>query len=80
MAVIKVVELVGMSPTSWDDAVQNVVEEAARTLRHITGVDLVHQTACVEDGKITQYRATVHVAFQVEELRQIESAGEPHTR
>jgi hypothetical protein len=80
MAVIKVVELVGTSPTSWNDAVQCVVKEAARTLRHITGVDLVHQTAHVEDGKITQYRATVRVAFQVEEHGQIEGAGAPHTR
>ena len=80
MAVIKVVELVGTSPSSWNDAVQDVVKEAARTLRHITGVDLVHQTAHVEDGNITQYRATVHVAFQVEDHGQIEGAGEPSTR
>jgi flavin-binding protein dodecin len=66
MAVVKVVELVGTSKKSWDDAAQQAVAEAAESLRHITGVDLVHQTAHVEAGKIVEYRATVHVAFVVE--------------
>lgn len=67
MAVVKVVELVGTSSKSWEDAVHQVVKEASGSLRHITGVDLVHQTAHCEEGKITEYRATVHVAFKVEE-------------
>lgn len=66
MAVVKVVELIGTSPESWDDAVRQVVKEAYGTLRHIRGLDLVHQTAHVQDGKITEYRATVNVAFVVE--------------
>lgn len=66
MAVVKVVELVGTSKKSWEDAVHQVVAEASDSLRHISGVDLVHQTAHVEEGKITEYRATVHVAFAVE--------------
>jgi len=67
MAVVKVIELVGTSNKSWDDAVQQVVHEASATLRHITGVDLIHQTAHCKEGRITEYRATVHVAFQIEE-------------
>lgn len=67
MAVVKVIELVGTSNKSWDDAAQQVVSEASRTLRHITGIDLVHQTAHCVEGRITEYRATVHVAFKVEE-------------
>jgi dodecin len=66
MSVIKVVELVGTSEKSWEDAVQQVVREASHSLRHITGVDLVRQTAQVEDGRISEYRATVNVAFVVE--------------
>ena len=66
MSVIKVIELVGTSDKSWDDAVHQVVSEASQSLRHITGVDLVHQTAHVKNGAITQYRATCHVAFVVE--------------
>lgn len=75
MAVVKVVELVGTSKKSWEDAVHQVVKEASATLRHITGVDLVHQTAHVEDGKVTEYRATVHVAFAIEHHSHIVGAG-----
>lgn len=67
MSVVKVVELVGTSAVSWEDAVHNIVKHASASLRHITGIDLVHQTAHCEDGKLTEYRATVHVAFKVEE-------------
>lgn len=58
MSVIKVVELVGASNKSWEDAVNQVVAEASKSLRHITGVDIVNQTAHVENGKITEYRTT----------------------
>lgn len=66
MAVIKVIELVGTSHEGWEDAVKQVVKEASSSLREITGVDVVNQTALVENGNITEYRATVHVAFAVE--------------
>lgn len=63
---VKVVELVGSSQISWQDAVVQVVEEASHSLRKITGVEVVMQTAHVEDGQIMEYRATVNVAFVVE--------------
>lgn len=66
MSVVKVVELVGTSTKSWEDAVQQVVSEASESLRHITGVDVVKHTAHVENGQISEYRATCHVAFVVE--------------
>lgn len=75
MSVVKVVELVGTSSKSWEDAVRQVVEEASASLRHITGVDLVHQTAHVENGKISEYRATVHVAFRVEHHSHLVGTG-----
>jgi dodecin len=71
MSVVKVVELIGTSPESWNHAVQNVVAEASKTLRHIRGIDMVKQTAHVEHGKITEYRATVNVAFLLEEHREL---------
>ena len=77
MSVIKVIELVGTSKKSWEDAVQEVVKEASESLRHITGVDLVRHTAQVENGKITEYRATVHVAFVVEHHAHLIGAGGP---
>ena len=75
MAVVKVVELIGTSKTSWEDAVQQIVKEASASLRHITGVDVVHHTAHVHEGKISEYRATAHVAFQIEEHAHIVGAG-----
>jgi flavin-binding protein dodecin len=67
MPVIKVVELVGISKKGWADAAESAVKAAADSLRHVTGVDVIRQTATVEDGKIAEYHATVHVAFRVEE-------------
>lgn len=64
--VAKVIELVGSSEKSWDDAVEAAVKSAAQTLHGITGVEVVHWTAKVKDGKITDYKATVKVAFGVE--------------
>ena len=66
MAVVKVIELVGTSTESWDDAAKQAVAEASQSLRHITGVDVVNQTAHVEDGKISEYRTTLNVAFVLE--------------
>jgi dodecin len=66
MAVVKVIELVGTSTESWEHAVRQAVEESARTLRNISGVDVIRHTAHVENGRITEYRATVHLAFRVE--------------
>jgi flavin-binding protein dodecin len=63
---VKVVELVGTSNESWQDAAQQAIQEASQSLRHITGVDVVNQTAKVEDGKIAEYRTTLNVAFVVE--------------
>lgn len=65
--VVKVIELVGQSDHSWEDAVQVAVKEAAKTLRGITGVEVVNWTGNVNpDGDIISYRANVQVAFNIE--------------
>lgn len=66
MPVINVIELVADSERGWEDAVRQAVEEAARTVRHVTGVEVVNMTASVENGHIRSYRANVNVAFAVE--------------
>ncbi|WP_336365041.1 dodecin family protein [Halalkalicoccus salilacus] len=53
----------GDSEESWEDAAQQAVADANETLEEITGIDVVSQTADVEDGSITHYRTTPHVAF-----------------
>lgn len=66
MAVIKIIELMGVSTKSWEDAANEAVKEAAKTIRGIRGVDVKAQTAKVADGKIVEYHTTVNVAFPVE--------------
>ena len=65
-AVVRVIEMVGVSDTSWSDAAQQVVTRASESLRHITGLDVVHSSAVVRDGKIIEYHVNVKVAFVVE--------------
>jgi len=64
--VIKVIELIGVSKKSFDDAFAEGVKRAAKSLRNVTGVDVVGQTATVADGKIAEYRVNLKVAFAVE--------------
>jgi flavin-binding protein dodecin len=66
-AVVRVIELVGVSDTSWSDAAQHAVARASQTLRHITGLDVVKSSAVVKDGKIVEYHVDVKVAFIVED-------------
>ena len=66
MPVVKIVELIGSSPESWEEAVENAVKEAAKTIKNIRGVHVKRCTARVEDNKIVEYRADVKVAFVVE--------------
>lgn len=75
MAVVKVVELVGTSAESWQDAAQAAVKEASESLRQITGVDVVNQTATVENGEIKEYRTTLNVAFVIEHHSHIIGVG-----
>ena len=67
MAVIKVIELIGTSPTSFDDAVKVALERASRTVRGISGLDVIGQKAVVKDNKIVEYRVVIKVAFSLEE-------------
>jgi len=66
MPVVKVIEVLGISEKSWEDAATQALKGATNTIRNITGLDLVSQTAKVKDGKITEYHATCKVAFRVE--------------
>jgi hypothetical protein len=60
---VKVIELVGNSDESWEDAAQQAVTDADETLEELTGIEVVSQTADIEDGEITQYKTTIHVSF-----------------
>ncbi len=64
--VAKVITLIGSSPDGFAEAAQNAVQEAAKTLRGITGADVVSMSAVVENDRITEFRTTVNIAFAVE--------------
>lgn len=62
----KVVELVGTSPTSWEDAAKNAVEGAAAHLRDLRIAEISKLDMHIEDGKIASFRARVNLSFKYE--------------
>jgi flavin-binding protein dodecin len=67
MNIAKVVQIVASSNKSFEDAVNEGLTAAARTIRGITGVKVIDWTAKVENNRISQYRVTMDIAFHVEE-------------
>jgi hypothetical protein len=64
--IAKVVTIIGSSPESFAKAADAAVQEAAKTVRGITGASVVSMSAVVEGDRITAYRTTVNIAFGVE--------------
>ncbi|MDX6509426.1 MAG: dodecin [Gaiellaceae bacterium] len=64
--VAKVVTIIGSSPESFAKAADAAVQEASKTLRGITGADVVSMSALVEGDRISEYRTTVNIAFAIE--------------
>ena len=64
--VAKVVTIIGSSSEGFAEAAAAAVAEAAKTLRGITGADVISMSAVVENDRISQYRTTVNIAFAVE--------------
>lgn len=69
MPVVKVIELVGTSPKGLQNAVEEAVTEAFKTVRNLVGVDVLEWTGKIDGGKIVEYRANVKISFLVEENR-----------
>jgi len=64
--IAKVVTVIGSSPESFAKAADVAVQEASKTLRGITGADVITMSATVENGRISMYRTTVNIAFGLE--------------
>ena len=60
------VEVIGTSPESWEDAARNAVETAAQTLRDLRIAEVVKQDMKVEDGKVVAFRTRVSLSFKYE--------------
>ena len=67
MAVASVSTITAASPESWQDAVERGFERARKTLRNITGLQVVEEKARVEDGRITEFLVTMRVIYVLEE-------------
>lgn len=65
MTAVKVIEVIGSSEESWEAAAKEAHEQASKTIDDISGLQVSSWTADVQDGEITEYKATVEVAFPV---------------
>ena len=63
-SVYKVVQLVGTSSSSWEEAAKNAVETAAKSLKDLRVAEVGQLDLKVEDGKVTAYRARVSLSFK----------------
>jgi dodecin len=66
MAVLKVLELMANSTKSWEDAAQQAVTEASKTLKNIRSVYIKDHSAEVRNNKIVGYRVTAKLSFEIE--------------
>lgn len=66
MAVLKVLELIGNSDKSWEDATEKAIAKASETVKNIKSAWVQDQKVSVENGKITEYRVILKVTFKIE--------------
>jgi flavin-binding protein dodecin len=65
-SVYKIIELVGTSRSSWDDAARNAVETASGTLKDLRIAEITKLDLKIENGKVAAYRARVKLSFKYE--------------
>jgi flavin-binding protein dodecin len=63
-SVYKIIELVGTSKKSWEEAAKNAVETASKSLRDLRVAEISELDLKIDDGKVTAYRARVKVSFK----------------
>jgi flavin-binding protein dodecin len=63
-SVYKVIELVGSSPNSWEEAAKNAVGKAGQTLRDLRVAEVSKLDMKIEDGKVTSFRTRVNLSFK----------------
>ncbi len=65
MAILKVIEVLANSNTSWEEATQNAVKHASKSVKHIRSVYVQEQSAIVDGDNVTEYRVNVKITFEV---------------
>ena len=67
MSIIKVIEIMSNSQKSWEDAAQQAVVEASKTIKHIRSLYIKEHSAQVDaNNKIAEYRITASLSFEIE--------------
>ena len=67
MSIAKVTEVISSSSKSFDDAVENGIERASKTLKGISGAWVADQKVTVKDGKIDEYRVVLKISFVLDD-------------
>lgn len=67
-SVYKVIELIGTSEVSWEDAAKRAVETAGKSLKNLRIAEIGKLDMKVEDGRVVAYRARVNLSFKVETI------------
>jgi flavin-binding protein dodecin len=75
--VYKVLELVGSSPTSIEDAIQTAIDRASRTLRHLRWFEVMQTRGHVEGGQVRHYQVTLKVGFTLDGNEDAPGRGDP---
>ena len=65
MAVMKVIEVLSSSKKSWEDATQNAVKQASKSVKNIRSVYVAEQSAVVNGDEVTEYRVNLRLTFEV---------------
>ncbi|MBT8267379.1 MAG: dodecin family protein [Bacteroidia bacterium] len=65
MAILKVIEVLSNSNTSWEDATKKAVKEASKTVKNIRSVYVKEQSAVVKDGEVQEFRVNIKLTFEV---------------
>ncbi len=65
-SIYRVTEVIGTSTDSWEVAVKNAVETAARTVRDLRVGEVVKLDVTIDEGHVTSYRARVNISFKYE--------------
>ena len=63
--VVKVIEVMAQSNKSWEDAAENAIKEASKSVKDIKSINIVNTSAKVEKNKIVKYRITAQISFVV---------------
>jgi flavin-binding protein dodecin len=67
MGVLKVIEILGNSKISFEDAIKNIVAEAAKSVKGIKSVYVKDMQVCVKDNQVAEYRVNAKVTFSVQD-------------